>query len=106
MEQKFVILSEAMRYASCDVVHSVRRSIPGHISGRNESLPQSQGDLYESRSLALTVISTEKCAGSARHHHQRWKMLLRRAVTWKKTQLVYANLVLKYEGTVNPVMNE
>ena len=25
---------------------------------------------------------------------------------WKKTQLVYANLVLKYEGTVNPVMNE
>ena len=108
MEQKFEIMSEAMRYASCDVVHSVKRFIPGHISGRNESLPQSQGDLYDSRSLALNVTSTEnaqallaiitsagKCFYDAQSHGKENQRLV-----------VYAYLVLKYGGTVDPVMNE
>ena len=73
------VRGDAICFVRC--VAQCEAFIPGHISGRNESLPQSQGDFYDSCSLALTVTSTEKCAGSARHHHQRWTMLLRRAFT-------------------------
>ena len=54
---------------------------------------QSQGDLYDSCSLALTVTSTEKYAGSARYHNQRWKMFLRRAFI-KATQEATTQLVI------------